>query len=337
MVCRASLNPFSRNGLMKLIILLATYNGTDFIEEQIKSIQGQSFKDWLLFIRDDGSTDGTIDKIQAILHTDPRITLLRDGLGNIGVVRNFAELMQKALDAGADYVAFCDQDDVWHADKLTLLLNAARKEEQTDPAMPLLVHSDLEIVDESLHMLYPSFMAHRRIAPFAPQLESVLCQNIVTGCACLINRPLLSLALPVAQGALMHDWWLALLALAYGKIVYVEQPLVRYRQHGKNVIGVQSRLNRCIRWLQSGHNSESEKHIAATVEQAGQLLARISRDDAKPAPGQLQVITRYYELQNLPLLQRLQVLKSYTIVKRSLLADWLFKYMLLRLPVRTAS
>lgn len=222
----------------RVAIVMATYNGGRFIAEQIRSIQAQSFTDWVLYIRDDGSRDDTVQKILQIEREDPRVKFVRDELGNQGAIGNFSVLMKVAFEESADYIFFSDQDDVWHPEKLATMLAAiGGLELKHGRQSPLLVHCDLAVVNEDLMSIRDSFVNLSRLSPTTADLGVLLCQNQVTGCACVINRALLKLACPVPCDVLMHDWWLALLASAAGKIGFVPKPLVKYRQHSANVIG----------------------------------------------------------------------------------------------------
>jgi glycosyltransferase involved in cell wall biosynthesis len=320
----------------KLILVLASYNGARFIEDQIRSIQGQTFKDWTLLIRDDGSSDDTVDRIRSLAQTDNRITLLIDELGNLGVTQNFARLMQAALDGGADYVAMSDQDDVWHREKLKILLDEMQKIESSNTTtIPILVHSDLEVVDRVMCTINTSFMDYAGISPAPPRLEHLLCQNIVTGCACLINRTLLKLALPVSREVPLHDWWLALLALSCGVIGYVEQTLVRYRQHEKNVVGVKYDLARTVRHLlKPVHWQQQVNAVRSSILQAGLLIERLQVSGAiLHGSNRLDVVVKYAKLENIPRLQRWKVLTAHKINKRSRISNFIFELIVLSLPL----
>ena len=138
-----------------------------------------------------------------------------------------------------DYVALCDQDDIWDAEKLALSSQAMRKaQEQHGAAKPLLLHTDLMVIDAEGHLVASSLMQIQKIAHAAQEpLKTLLVQNFVTGCTVLVNRPLLEAALPVPEEALMHDWWFALIAASLGDLIFLPRPIVHYRQHGRNTVG----------------------------------------------------------------------------------------------------
>ncbi|MFA9439007.1 glycosyltransferase family 2 protein [Uliginosibacterium sp. sgz301328] len=218
----------------RIDILLATYNGGRYLSGQLASLEAQTHRDWHLFARDDGSSDDTSAILQAFAHRFPlRVTILPTE-ARLGARGSFAALMAQAQ---ADYIAFCDQDDIWLPHKLEHLFSAMRNLEGEAGAVPALVHCDLELVDDALSPIAPSFWRYQGIDPARNDLARLLMENTVTGCATLINRALLELALPMPDAAQMHDHWLALIAAATGRIAYVDAALVRYRQHGKNVVG----------------------------------------------------------------------------------------------------
>jgi glycosyltransferase involved in cell wall biosynthesis len=317
---------------------MATYNGAKYVEEQIKSIQAQTISDWSLLIRDDGSQDDTLDRVLCYSQNDNRISVLQDELGNLGVSENFACLMQVALNNGADYVAFSDQDDIWHPNKLQILLDKITEIESGSKAnLPTLVHSDLEVVDEAMCTINSSFMGYAGISPANPRLEHLLCQNIVTGCACLINRALLKLALPIPKGVPIHDWWIALLALSCGKIGYVDQPLVRYRQHSQNIVGVKYDLTRAARYMLMPENWRLQiKAVQSGILQSGLLIERLQASGSA-LRGPNEVVEKYAGLANMKRLMRLKFLTEHKIHKRSVISNCVFQLIVFCLSNRTAS
>jgi len=226
-----------------VVILLATYNGAKFIAAQIDSILKQALSNWNLWIRDDGSTDDTINIIKDYCRKDNRIKLIVDEERNLGACGNFLKLMAEAQRSSvASYFAFADQDDVWKPNKLELLLDEMERIEPHAKGLPILVHSNFSVVSEDLAILKRSH--HAKIIDKMGAVCSpnrLLIQNVVTGCTALFNRNLLKKSLPVPEAVVMHDWWLALVAGLFGKIGYVDEPLVLYRQHSSNCLGIEMR------------------------------------------------------------------------------------------------
>ncbi len=237
----------------RVAIILAAYNGEKFIRDQILSIHAQTYEKWHLIIRDDGSSDNTVSIIRQFSSNDNRIQLIKDSEHTrLGSSANFGLLMNHALDSGADYIAFSDQDDVWKMDKLSSQLQAMKNiEARTGKNTPVLVYTDLEVVNEQLGHIHPSFMNYQGLSRKKDvSLQTLLVQNCVTGCTMLINQPLLRLAVPVPDSAHMHDWWVALCASSYGVMEFIPSATVRYRQHGENIAGAGGirRLKQITRW-----------------------------------------------------------------------------------------
>jgi hypothetical protein len=315
----------------RVFILLACYNGARYVEEQIRSIQAQHFSDWVLIVRDDGSRDDTVEIIQRLTQEDARIHLLDDRIGNLGVSGNFSELMQYALMREADYVFFSDQDDIWNPDKLGVMLAAMREMEATEGnRLPLLVYSDLAVVDAQKKMIAPSFLKYVKRSPAHTNLGVLLAQCQVVGCACLVNRAALDLACPVPQGAWMHDWWLAILCAAVGRIGYVEQPLVQYRQHGANVFGVKSFWYRVARFLYSPKRWRDQISIVyRSILQAGLVRERIRSRGAHPHFESEQQLANYANLLAVPAFKRLGILKACGSYRTMPLENAIFKLLLI--------
>jgi glycosyltransferase involved in cell wall biosynthesis len=219
-------------------VLLATYNGERFLERQIESILEQMDSDCRLLIRDDGSSDGTLSLVQKFVSQEPhRVVLLNDQSPRLGVCANFGRLIEHS---DADYVAFCDQDDIWLPGHLSTPLERIKAVEQDLGAnTPVLAHTDLVVVDENLQTIAPSFWSYLNIDPYhGSKLNRLLIQNVVTGSAMMINRALARWACPIPQsGVPMHDWWLALIASAFGRIETIPAKTVLYRQHSGNHVG----------------------------------------------------------------------------------------------------
>jgi rhamnosyltransferase len=318
----------------RVVIVLSSYNGARFIAEQVESIRRQTLAGWTLLVRDDGSSDGTPRILESFAATEPRILLLQDGRGNLGPAESFAVLMEAALKAGAGYVAFADQDDVWHPDKLERQLEALRaREAAAGSTVPLLAHSDLSVVDEELRVIHPSFLAFQRLGQDrrAP-LQTLLTQNFVTGCTIVVNRALLRAALPLPDVVVMHDWWLALCAVTLGEIVSDPRVTVLYRQHGRNAAGsrgwMEAGLDAAlhpVRWWRS-----SLAAFAATVAQACALARRVE-SEARGNPssaGPLAAVREYCGAftPGTGALQRLRTVRRHGVGPRSALGYPFFFY-----------
>lgn len=261
----------------KIVILMATFNGEQYLCDQLQSIQRQTISNWKLLVRDDGSQDNTREVLKRFAKKDPRIRCVHDRLGCLGTTRNFGVLMRAALADGADAIFFCDQDDIWLPSKIVTQVQSLHEmERQYPPGTPVLCYSDLEVVDQDLHQIHPSFMRYEKLRHEAQNPLHVLStQNFVTGCAILINRALLELATPIPNQIILHDWWLALCAAACGRIGYIDEPLVQYRQHSRNQIGAVT-LDRLVDCSAARKRlSNIRDYMAGTIRQAEDLRERI--------------------------------------------------------------
>jgi rhamnosyltransferase len=310
-----------------IYVLLATYNGSAFIAEQIDSLIAQTEPGWHLLVRDDASTDRTREIVAAYAAQDARITPLPASRANQGTVANFDRLLRAACERGAAYVMLMDQDDVWRADKIerqTALMRA--EEERLGSAVPILVHSDLELIDRDGRTIHPSFMSfqHIRDEPAAP-LRTLLVQNYVTGCTILANRPLLDAALPIPPAAMVHDWWLALVAAMIGKIRYDGTPTVAYRQHGGNQIGAKGWLRGATSvWRALRLSRTSSGDFARSLAQARALRARVGRA-VLAADGQRELLAAYCTLFERPhsRCERINGLRALGLRRQWAVRQWL--------------
>ncbi|MDZ7750178.1 MAG: glycosyltransferase family 2 protein [Gammaproteobacteria bacterium] len=265
---------------MSLFLVMATYNGESFLREQLDSLVGQSVREWTLLIRDDGSHDATVAILDEYAGRDGRIRRVEDGLGGLGAVANFARLMEQARDRGASRLFLVDQDDVWMPGKIAGELALLEEGEgRFGAGTPLLVHSDMAVVDEFCRERSPSFMDYQMIRHEEQDPLCVLVvQNFVTGCTALLNRPLLELALPIPDGVPMHDWWLALVAVAAGRILYLPRATLCYRQHGANQVGASGVWRTAWRSLTGrGPGRGMMADFARSVHQAQLLVERLKK------------------------------------------------------------
>lgn len=222
----------------KTEILLASYNGETYIREQIDSILEQTDECWYLTVSDDGSTDHTAQILDEYVSRYPdKITRICSGKRFGNARDHFMWLIGQCT---ADYIFTCDQDDRWYPEKLGRTMNAMQKaEELYGCEMPILVFSDQTPTDAQLHPLAPSLMRYQNQYFETFDYRSILMQNVVTGGAMCFNRALADLAMKCMDPAqtIMHDWWMAAVAARFGKIVYIDEPLGDYRQHGTNSVG----------------------------------------------------------------------------------------------------
>jgi hypothetical protein len=215
-------------------VLLATFNGQAYLEHQLTSLFAQDWPHFSILASDDDSSDDTLAMLKRWQSQAGKLDLLPT-LSRSGPMNNFARLMQAST---APYVAFCDQDDLWDNNKLSLSMECMLNVERRVPSgTPVLVYSDLRLIDEFGNLLDTSLWQKARVRPANADFNNMLAQNLVTGCSMLANRALLDLALPLPDAAIMHDYWLALAASAFGIASPVPRPTLSYRQHASNTIG----------------------------------------------------------------------------------------------------
>lgn len=220
-----------------IAILLASYNGADFIREQLDSLMSQSFQDWSLFIHDDGSNDGTVEIIHEYEEKFPNKIFIIQAPSTGGAKHNFMFLLNYV---DAPYIMFCDQDDVWLKNKIELTLNRMKSVEYNKPA---LVYSDLFVVDQDLVELSPSLSKYSNFDHNKKCSSDYLAENVVTGCTVMINRKLRNICIKATDlnKIVMHDWWIALVASKFGVISFISKSLVLYRQHLSNSVGARKK------------------------------------------------------------------------------------------------
>ena len=219
---------------MRIVVLMSTYQGEHFVEEQIASILSQLPAQGRLMIRDDGSRDGTVKQIETI--NDPRVTLQRGE--NLGFVRSFLSLLT-SVPADAQMVMLSDQDDVWLPGKIERAWQAVA----SSGSVPTLYCSRLKLVDARLSPI--GLSPHW---PRPPSFENALTENIVTGCTSALNPAAVRLVTQYGDPTRIyfHDWWLYLVVAAFGRVIYDPQPTILYRQHGYNAIGMGSGWGRYL-------------------------------------------------------------------------------------------
>jgi hypothetical protein len=281
-----------------IAVALATFDGAAHVEAQIRSLQAQDVTSWRLFVRDDGSTDSTQAIVSDLARDDPRIELLPPG-HRLGPIDNFGALLAHARHRGAEYVFLCDQDDVWRPDKMSRALARMRELEALHgPRAPLLVHSDLQVVNDRLQVIHPSFLRYQGIRhEERDPLRVLLCQNFVTGCASVLNRALLDVALPFPEHCLMHDWWLAQDAAALGAIGFVPHALLDYRQHSANQVGATGVLGNANPFHAAGRRrmARAWRTAAETVLQSAELRRRIA-EHGGASPDLARLVDGYARL-----------------------------------------
>ena len=295
-------------------ILLGAYNGERFIAEQIESILRQTETGWHLTIRDDRSTDRTHAIALEYANRHPeRITVQQRETNSGSARQNFLEMLGATR---ARHVMFCDHDDIWAEDKVSVTLTEMRAmEERFGGDVPLLVHTDLTVVDPDLRVLAPSMMRAQQLDGAETRLPRLVAQNVVTGCTVMINRPLADLVHEPFGAIVMHDWWLAMIAVAVGRIGFVDAPTVLYRQHGANVVG--ARPSRSLSY-KAARMRDRDGVTAGLRDSVTQAAAFLDRFEARLSQEQVEMLSAYAALPRLGKLGRIGVLRRHGFWKNTL-------------------
>ena len=222
-----------KNQKEQIDILLATYNGEKYLSELIDSILSQTYKNIRLIISDDCSKDNTREILDKYKKEDSRVIVYKQEQ-NQGYVKNFEFLLKKVE---SDYYMLADQDDVWLPEKVEKSLQKL-KAENAD-----LVFGDLEVVDQNLKTIYPSFndfmLLSRKIQKYIKSYKLNYLYNCITGCTILAKSKFISqiLPMPTTSKYFIHDHWIGIIMSTYGKLAYMPEKYIKYRQHGDNQVG----------------------------------------------------------------------------------------------------
>ncbi|MEA5528544.1 glycosyltransferase [Dolichospermum sp. UHCC 0684] len=220
----------------KIAIVLATYNpNLEYFQKQIESIKNQTYKNWVCHIIDDCSQMEYQIAIQKVIAEDLRF-ICHFHNNNLNHYHNFERGLKYAIqDSEITAIALADQDDIWYPKKLSVSLEKLRSEKA------VLVHSDLEMIDSNDQIINYSTWKFEARKPEKLSTDLLLLRNVVTGCSVLFCTSLIKDVLPFPPQKRIHwyhDWWIALIAAQKGKIAHIHQPLVMYRIHGLNNVGV---------------------------------------------------------------------------------------------------
>lgn len=219
--------------LPKVEILLSTYNGEKYLKEQLDSLLAQADVDIHITARDDGSTDKTVE----ILEMYKNKAKIRVIIGeNIGFAKSFWELL--ILADSSDFYAFCDQDDIWHSDKMISavdMINSQYREKVLYTSNAIAVDQDLQVIKEQA---FPD----AGILSFPDSLK----RSILPGCTFVFDDALAQIAKKYDGPLIAHDWLLYMTATAFGKVIYDPVPHISYRIHANNTIGLETKYKKIL-------------------------------------------------------------------------------------------
>ena len=291
----------------KIAILLATYNGEKYISEQIDSILAQSEKDWVLYIHDDGSKDGTWQILEEYAKKYPEQIILVEGPATGGAKTNFLYLFEQVE---APFYMCCDQDDVWLPNKIEITKKEMENLIRGDEDKACLVFTELCVVDGELNILAEKMSDYQGLDCVNLKFNRALIQNVVTGCTMMVNQVLRDELTRIEdyESVLMHDWWALLVATRFGKVGFVESATILYRQHGNNGVGATNAASFLYKLKRMLQGEEIKQSLVNTRIQAAAFTALY-----KEPRGSLAY--EYASLGELGKLKRLEFYKKYDVKK----------------------
>lgn len=208
---------------MKISVCIATYNGQQYIENQLQSILTQINQDDELVIVNDASIDSTVFIIKEF--QDSRIKLIENKI-NLGVVKTFERAINNAT---GDIIFLSDQDDIWLPNKVQKIIEVFQKYPDIT-----LVLSDAQIIDSEGQVTADSYFNIRGRGKFVANPLSNIIKNKYLGCTLAFRREMLDVFLPFPADIPMHDIWIGMINAIYGKASYIDEPLIQYRRHNNN-------------------------------------------------------------------------------------------------------
>jgi len=302
-----------------IAILLSTYNGEKYIIDQLKSLENQSYPYFDLHIRDDASSDDTLQLIENFKsESNMNITILPTK-NNLGAKNNFEFLLENSLQAKQyEYFMFCDQDDVWFNDKIIRSYEKIQQLENEFSSMqPLLIYTNLQVVDETLHILGDSLWNDFHLDPKKNALNFLAMQCNITGCTMMFNRKLAKLSLPFPTEAIMHDYWVGMVASSLGQLDYLDKATISYRQHGNNVSGGADKFN--LRYIihkasKFFNNDEYYEVLGRQIMQSESFLLQYK---SYLAEDKIEILEAMISHQSVSFFKRITLMKKYQLYKQN--------------------
>lgn len=297
-------------------IIMATYNGEKYLKEQIESILSSSYRDFKLYIVDDGSTDSTMEILSRYKEKYPDLIEVSQNRANLGVTMNFLNAVKKTT---SEYIMLCDQDDVWKKDKIARTLNRMKQMEvQFGKDLPVAVFTDAYVTDSKLNIIHESFFKSGRLNPGLTDLPHMLMENKLIGCTVMINGAVRNIlrSRPLPKNARFHDGWLGLIAASFGKISFIPEPTLFYRQHESNVVGGRDFLSYVLNRVS---NLRKQKESLLALEAQAREFADLYRNyfDSE----RLEIIERFSNLSRENFFRRRQLILRYGFLKSGIIRN----------------
>jgi len=317
-----------------IAILLSTFNGEQYILDQLKSLKDQSYPHFDLYIRDDASSDNTFQLItNFISKSNMNITMLPT-TNNLGAKNNFESLLKNSLQAkNYKYFMFCDQDDVWFNDKVLRSYEKIQQlEKKFSSIQPLLIYTDLQVVDEDLNVLGDSLWNDFHLDPKKNSLNFFAMQCTITGCTMMFNRKLAELSLPFPTEAIMHDYWVGMVASSLGQMDYLDKATIAYRQHGNNVSGGADKFNLKYIIQKASKFFNNDEYYEVLGRQIIQSESFLLQHKSYLTEDKIEILEAIIALPSVSFFKRIALIKKYQLYKQNTIRNIGLVLWLMRMP-----
>lgn len=278
---------------MNVTVIMSTYNGDQYLNAQIDSILNQTYSRLSIIIRDDGSSDHTREIINNYSQKYTNIHILQDDFGHVGIQCSYSLLLKHVLTQNYSYILFADQDDVWMPNKVEKLLNKIQSVDTENK--PSLVFSDARVVDKNLNTLHSSVTQLQKFKTNSYSLKSLLLYCPALGCTMIFNRKLLERIADIPKIAMNPDRWALMVAVCFGKIHYLPETTILYRQHQNNLNGALRGIKRKARKLNISQFLRTRYQTAVNdTKDLENYMLDLSLKDKKTTQQFIQLFTGNY-------------------------------------------
>lgn len=297
-------------------VVMATYNGEKYLDEQLDSILSSTYKDFKLYIFDDGSQDSTMEILNRYKVKYPDKIHINQNETNLGVTLNF---LNAIINTSSEYIMLCDQDDVWKKDKIAKTLKRMKQMEvQFGKDLPIAVFTDANVTDSKLNIIHESFFRSGRLNPSLTDLPHLLMENKLIGCTLMINGAIRRIlqSKPLPRRARFHDGWLGLIAASLGKISFIPEPTLLYRQHEANVVGNRGFLSYIVNRVS---NLKRQKEALIALQMQAKEFADLYHDYIDS--NKMELIMQFSKLSKEGFLKRRLLILRYGYLKSGIIRN----------------
>lgn len=285
-------------------ILLSTFNGEKFLSQQLDSILQQDYNDFILYVRDDCSIDSTMEILLSYQRKFDNIIILDNNNLRLGAKSSFYYLLKNVE---AKFYFFCDQDDIWKRDKMSLQIDKIESLDHISN-LPIVIFHDLSLINESSDLICDSFWERHKFQFNNINLDSFYVQNKITGCTCLINESMKMNMLKFnPDDILMHDHVISLIAYGFGKAICMSSKLVLYRDHNSSVTSKTS-VSYHFRFFNFLNNLNRYNYLHSHINQLDAYLKLFGKNLKEK---EVNNINRFISLRNVAPIFRFLSLKMY--------------------------